>query len=156
LDPYILVLIGGGVLILLVAWLPMALKELPLSLPMICVALGFGLFHALGGEQPLPLRFPKVTERLTEMIVIVALMGSGLKLDRRLGWRSWNLTWRLLAISMPSLSLASHGSAMLGWVLAWQRRCCSGRCWHRPTRSWPRMCRLGRPTPAWKTKSASL
>ena len=120
MDSYILVLIGGGVLILLVAWLPMALKELPLSLPMICVALGFGLFHALGGEQPLPLRFPKVTERLTEMVVIVALMGSGLKLDRRLGWRSWNMTWRLLAISMPLsiLGIAWIGHAWLGLGMA--------------------------------------
>ncbi len=77
MNPYILLLIGSGALILLVAWLPMALKELPLSLPMICVEVGFSLFHALGGEQPLPLRFPAATERLTEIIVIVALMGSG-------------------------------------------------------------------------------
>ena len=34
MDPYIVLLAGTGALILLVAWLPMALKELPLSLPM--------------------------------------------------------------------------------------------------------------------------
>jgi NhaP-type Na+/H+ or K+/H+ antiporter len=120
LDPYILLLTGGGLLILLVAWLPMALKALPLSLPMICVGLGFGLFQALGGEQPLPLRFPVAAERLTEIIVIVALMGSGLKLDRRLGWRSWSLTWRLLAISMPLsiLGIAWIGHAWLGLGIA--------------------------------------
>ncbi len=120
MDPYILLLIGSGVLILLGAWLPMALKELPLSLPMVCVGLGFGLFHAVGGEEPLPLRFPVATERLTEVIVIVALMGSGLKLDRRLGWRSWNLTWRLLAISMPLsiLGIALIGHAWLGLGIA--------------------------------------
>ncbi len=74
----------------------------------------------LGGEQPLPLGFPVVTERLTEIIVIVALMGSGLKLDRRLGWRSWNATWRLLAISMPLsiLGIAWIGHAWLGLGLA--------------------------------------
>jgi len=27
--------------------------------------------------------------------VIVALMGAGLKLHRRIGWRTWNVTWRL-------------------------------------------------------------
>jgi NhaP-type Na+/H+ or K+/H+ antiporter len=120
LESYIPLLIGGGALILLVAWLPMALKEVPLSLPMICVGLGFGLFHALGGEEPLPLSFPVATERLTEIIVIVALMGSGLKLDRRLGWRAWGVTWRLMAISMPLsiLGIAWIGHAWLGLGLA--------------------------------------
>ncbi|RYE73136.1 MAG: sodium:proton antiporter, partial [Hyphomicrobiales bacterium] len=43
-DPYILFLTGFGVLIALVAWLPLALKRLPLSLPIVCIALGAGLF----------------------------------------------------------------------------------------------------------------
>jgi NhaP-type Na+/H+ or K+/H+ antiporter len=120
LDPYILLLIGGGTLILLVAWLPMALKELPLSLPMVCVALGFALFHLVPSDEPLPLRHPVLTERLTEIIVIVALMGSGLKLDRHFGWRAWRLTWRLLAFSMPLsiLGIALIGHAWLGLGLA--------------------------------------
>lgn len=120
MDPYILLLIGGGVLILLVAWLPMVLRALPLSLPMVCVALGVALFQVLPGSEPLPWRFPQATERLTEIIVIVALMGSGLKLDRRLGWRSWSLTWRLLGISMPLsiLGIALIGHAWLGLGLA--------------------------------------
>lgn len=120
MDTYILFLIGSGVLILLVAWLPMVLKALPLSLPMVCVGLGAGLFQLLPGAEPLPLRFPHATERLTEIVVIVALMGSGLKLDRRLGWRSWNLTWRLLGIAMPLsiLGIALIGHAWLGLGLA--------------------------------------
>ena len=39
-DPYILVLTGAGVLIALVAWLPLALRRLPLSLPIVCIGLG--------------------------------------------------------------------------------------------------------------------
>ena len=38
-DPYILVLTGAGFLIALVAWLPLALKRLPLSLPIVCIGL---------------------------------------------------------------------------------------------------------------------
>ena len=45
MDSYILLLVGAGALILLVAWLPMALRELPLSLPMFCVAFGFAVFR---------------------------------------------------------------------------------------------------------------
>jgi sodium/hydrogen antiporter len=44
--------------------------------------------------------------------VIVALMGAGLKIDRRMGWRRWGSTWRLLAIGMP---LTIGATALLGW-----------------------------------------
>ena len=43
-EPYILWLTGAGVLITLVAWLPLALKRLPLSLPIICMAAGAAIF----------------------------------------------------------------------------------------------------------------
>ncbi|MBK1656821.1 cation:proton antiporter [Paracraurococcus ruber] len=115
MDPYIALLAGTGALILLVAWLPMALKELPLSLPMFCVAFGYVAFTLSGGDTPSPLAYPAVTERLTELVVIVALTGAGLKLDRPFGWRRWALTWRLLGIAMP-LSIAAI--ALLGhWLL---------------------------------------
>ena len=59
-----------------------------------------------------PLEFPEWAEYLTEVGVIVALMGAGLKLDRHVGWRSWSSTWRLLAITMPVTIAAT---ALLGW-----------------------------------------
>jgi sodium/hydrogen antiporter len=111
---YIVLLTCLGLLILAVAWLPAILHRLPLSLPIICVAFGFGLFSMPGtGPAPNAIAHPYLTEHLTELIVIVALMGAGLKLNRPLGWRSWIITWRLLAITMP-LSIA--GIALLGWA----------------------------------------
>ena len=110
---YIVLLTCLGLLILAVAWLPPLLRRLPFSLPIICVAFGFALFSIPGtGLEPDPLGYPHLTEHLTELIVIVALMGAGLKLNRPVGWRSWITTWRLLAITMP-LSIA--GIALLGW-----------------------------------------
>lgn len=101
-DPYILVLTVLGILIALVAWLPLALKRLPLSLPIICIALGAALFLAPQmSDQPLPFTYPEFTERFTEFVVIIALMGAGLKLDRVFSWRRWDVTWRLLALTMP-------------------------------------------------------
>ena len=44
MDSYIVVLAGFGAVVLLTAWLPMLLRELPLSLPIFCVALGAALF----------------------------------------------------------------------------------------------------------------
>lgn len=110
IDPYIAVLTGAGALILLVAWLPMVLRELPLSLPMFCVAIGFAVVSLSSGDTPSPLIYPEIAERLTELVIIVSLTGAGLKLDRRFGWRGWATTWRLLAIAMP---LSILGIALL-------------------------------------------
>ncbi|GGC73252.1 cation transporter [Siccirubricoccus deserti] len=120
MDPYILLLTGTGVLVLLVAWLPMALRELPLSLPMFCVAFGYVAFSLSTGDTPNPLRYPNVAERLTETVVIVALTGAGLKLDRPFHWGNWALTWRLLIVAMPLsiLGIALIGHALLGLGVA--------------------------------------
>ena len=117
MEPYIVVLTAFGALILLTAWLPMVLKEAPLSLPIVCVAIGAALFAVpnLPGTTPHPADYPAVVERLTELVVIISLMGAGLKIDRLLGWRSWNITWRLLGISMP-LTIAAL-SLLAYWLL---------------------------------------
>ena len=106
-EPYILWLTGAGVLIALVAWLPLALKRLPLSLPIICIGIGAVVFSLPAVSlRPLPMSYADITERFTEFIVIIALMCAGLKLDRVFSWRRWNVTWRLLAVTMP-LSIAA-------------------------------------------------
>src|SRR4029453_1317454 len=71
----------------------------------------------------LPLRLPAiaplgegdVVERMTELAVIVSLMGAGLKLDRRVGWRSWLTTRRPLVVALP---LPIAGMAVWGWAAA--------------------------------------
>lgn len=80
----------------------MGLRRLPLSLAILCVAIGFGVF-SLGwlSFNPDPRTYDTLAERLAELVVIVSLMGAGLKLDRPLSWKGWGPTWRLLAIAMP-------------------------------------------------------
>lgn len=119
-EPYILWLSGAGLLIALVAWLPLALKRLPLSLPIICIAIGAGIFLLPAVSlRPLPLAYPAITERFTELVVIIALMGAGLKLDRVFSWRRWSVTWRLLAITMPLSILAITAIGGWGLGLSW-------------------------------------
>jgi NhaP-type Na+/H+ or K+/H+ antiporter len=122
MDPYIVVLTGFGLVVLLTAWMPMLLKELPLSLPIMCVGLGALVFAFtnLLGDAPLPQQHLKLIERLTEIVVIVALMGAGLKLDRPLDWARSRPTWRLLVIAMPLTiaSIALAASPLLGIGLA--------------------------------------
>lgn len=50
--------------------------------------------------------------RVTELCVIVSLMGAGLALNQPIGSRRWATTWRLLAITMP-LTMILVG--LLGW-----------------------------------------
>ena len=116
MDPYIIVLTGFGIVVLLTAWLPMLLRELPLTLPIFCVGFGALIFAlpSIPGQSPHPQEYLKLTERVSEFVVIVALMGAGLKLDRSLGWATAALTWRLLGIAMP-LTIAAI--AFLAYVL---------------------------------------
>lgn len=114
MDVDILFITAFGAVVLITAWTPILLRELPLSLPIVCIALGvlavFLPLPTIVGANPLENRY--ITEKLTEFVVIVALMGAGLKIDRPVGWRPWAITWRLLGISMP-LTIAAV--ALLGW-----------------------------------------
>lgn len=114
-DPYILMLFVVGALVALVAWLPLVFRRAPLSLPIVCVILGAVLFALPQvGFDPLPQTYPDITERLTEFVVIIALMGAGLKIDRIFNLRRWGVTWRLLGVTMM-LSVAAI--VLLGWTV---------------------------------------
>lgn len=121
MDAYELALLLVGLALLGAAWVPHLVKRNPLTLPILYVALG-----ALVYTLPLPLvpanpvRFPLITERLAELAVLVALVGVGLRIDTRFGWRRWSTTWRLLGITMPLTILAGLwlGQAWLGYSVA--------------------------------------
>ena len=107
--------------VLLVSWAPKGLRRLPLSLAMICVGLGAGIFSFdILSFNPDPRTWDTVTERLTELVVIISLMGAGLKLDRPVSLKGWGPTWRLLAIAMPLTIAATAwlGVTGLGFSLA--------------------------------------
>ncbi|MDZ4365203.1 MAG: cation:proton antiporter [Brevundimonas sp.] len=106
-------------MVLLVSWAPKGLSRLPLSLAMICVALGWIIFGTgVLSFDPDPRTYDTLTERLTELVVIVSLMGAGLKLDRPLSLKAWAPTWRLLAIAMPLTIVAVALMGMLGLGLS--------------------------------------
>lgn len=122
-NPYALTLTMLGIALLGATWLPHRLKRHVLSFPIVYVALGYILYSL---PWPLPLPYPDpfvapvLTEKLTELVAVVALMSVGLRIDTPFGWRSWNTTWRLLAIAMPlAIALgAALGYWLGGFVLA--------------------------------------
>ncbi|MFE3998699.1 cation:proton antiporter [Nocardioides sp. YIM B13467] len=114
------VVVGASLLLAIV--LPDLLNRWAISAPMVLVGVGM-----LVGLTPLPDGLPldpqanrAAIEHGTELVVIVALMGVGLAIDRPLEirnprtWRRWSPTWRLLAIGMP-VTIAII--AALGWAI---------------------------------------
>ncbi len=102
-----------GAAALVAALLPRLLGRVPVSMPMVFLGAGLLTFAVFGDlPSPDPLAHPGATIHLTEVCVIVSLMGAGLALDRPPRWREWATTWRLLAVTMP-LSILAVG--LLGW-----------------------------------------
>lgn len=115
-----LVYLVAGASLLLAVVLPALLDRWAVSAPMVLVVVGLLL-----GLTPLPDGMPldpqenrATIEHVTELVVIVALMGVGLAIDRplelrsRRSWARWRATWLLLGVSMP---LCIGAVALLGW-----------------------------------------
>ncbi|MFI6817492.1 cation:proton antiporter [Nonomuraea sp. NPDC050328] len=109
-------LAGAGAL--LAAVLPGVLRRLPFSLPLVCLLGGMLLFWL-----PLPLSAPDpvahrvAIEHVTEICVVISLMGAGLALNRRVGLHRWSSTWRLLGWTMPLTIVAV--ALLASWLLGW-------------------------------------
>ena len=102
-----------GLATLAAALLPRLLGRVPLSMPMVFVAAGMIAFSVLPSlPDPDPIESGDIALHLTEVCVIVSLMGAGLALNRPVGLHAWSSTWRLLAITMPvSILLVT----VIGW-----------------------------------------
>lgn len=103
-----------GAVVFAAALLPRLLRRAPVSMPMVFLAAGIVVFALIDYlPTPDPVKYGVVTTHLTEVCVIISLMGAGLALDRPIGWRAWSTTWRMLGIVMPVCILAF---ALMGYV----------------------------------------
>lgn len=116
LESYDLWVVVLGLAVLAISALPRLLSDHPLSQPILLLALGWlAVALPLGLDGPDPLAHGDLVEHVTEIGVIIAIMGAGLKIDRPFSWGGWAITWRLLGITMVlTIALA----ALVGWAVA--------------------------------------
>ncbi len=118
MDFYKLTLGVLGLVLIGAAWLPHLLKRRLLTFPIVYVAIGFAIYSLSRGlpfADADPRSYKVGIERLTELVVLIALTSGGLRIDTPMGWKRWNSTWRLLGIAMPLCIVA--GVALGYWLL---------------------------------------
>ncbi len=130
--PYHITLALLGIVVILSRWIPRLFSSREPAAAPVMILFGAGAALLLPDMQmlPDPREAPKVWELVSELCVIVALFGAGMRIDSLRPWRRWMPTVRLLAITMPLTILAVGllgvwiggmtlaGAILLGAVLA--------------------------------------
>jgi len=102
MDQYIVIISVIGIAALGMAWMPAFTKRTGIS---------YAILYTLGGvliyllfPNLLPPAYPQknltYTMHLTELVVIISLMGTAIKIDRPFKWKSWQSPLRLVTIGM--------------------------------------------------------
>jgi sodium/hydrogen antiporter len=113
-DPAHVLYASIGASLLLAYWLPrLAFRRPPSSSALL---IGFGMLGSVLFPEIFagldPTTNPGAWEVTAEIVVIVVLFATGLRIDDLGGWRLWRPTIGLLAVTMP-LTIAAV--ALVGW-----------------------------------------
>ncbi len=113
IENYNLLLLIGGAAFLLGALFPIIFKRIPISLPILQVLFGMAIGYWWTTLAFLdPIDNGLTIEKITEIVVLVSLVGAGIKIDTPLTWQLWRPTARLLLITMP---ICIFAMAVLGY-----------------------------------------
>ena len=91
MSGYILAVTIIGIAALGMAWFPSISKNLRISYSVFYVLFGMVLYSIFLNHLPpaTPFIYPQITLHLTELVVIISLMGSGLKIDQPFSFHTW-------------------------------------------------------------------
>ena len=121
MNQYLSLLLVAGIAGLGMAFMPAVTKKTKISYSLIYVAAGALIYLLFPGWLPSPVPYLNsgITVHVTEFIVIISLMGAGIKLDRNFSWRNWSSPLRLIFFAMLlSIALCSVlGVFMLEFAL---------------------------------------
>ena len=121
-DPYVVGLIFIGVAVFAAIGALSHEHERAFSASLVYLGLGLAAAVALavfGLARPDPIDDHGFYERAAELAVIVALFGTGLKLERELRLAAWQGVGRLLLVAMPLTiaAIATFGTQIMGLSL---------------------------------------
>lgn len=102
MDKYLLLLSVIGLAAFGMAWMPAISKYLGISYSLIYVGIGALIYSLFPGAlpDPDPITSEDVTLRLAEIVVIISLMGTGIKIDQPFSFRNWRDPLRLISVAM--------------------------------------------------------
>lgn len=121
MERYDMWLLYAAMTVLAAALLPRLLSKKLITAPVVYLLIGATLYYVLPQkEQPSLMEEMWWVKRLTELVVIVALTGAGLKLNKPFAKATWNNSKRLLMVGMPLTMLATFalGHWMFGFATA--------------------------------------
>src|SRR6476619_1250034 len=121
MTSYILILTIFGLAALGMAWMPALTEKFQVSYSIVYVLVGIILYSAFRWlPHANPLRNNSFTLHLSELVVIVSLMGTGLKIDQPFSLKRWNVPFRLVIITMVLCiaAVAWMGKMFFGFDLA--------------------------------------
>ncbi len=116
MDPYVISLTIIGIAALGMAWMPSLSNKIKVSYAIIYVCLGSLLYAIMGDYLPEadPVKYNEFTVHLTELVVIISIMGTGLKIDQPFSFKTWRVPFRLVSITML---LCIGATMLLGYFL---------------------------------------
>ncbi|WP_046314201.1 cation:proton antiporter [Pontibacter korlensis] len=113
MDNYIVTITVIGLAALSMTWIPNLMERTFISYPIVFLLLGVVIYLLpLGLPTPDPIWREDYVVRLTELSVIISLMGTSLKIRRKFGLKRWRIPLRLVSITML---LCIAALALLGW-----------------------------------------
>ncbi|HSJ11416.1 MAG TPA: cation:proton antiporter [Gillisia sp.] len=109
MKEHYLILAALGFATLVMAWLPSISKKIKVSFPIILLFIGFLLYY-LGTplSWPDPLWNDTGLMYFSEAIVIISLMGAGLKIGKIFSYRAWKRPLLLVFVTMPICIASSY------------------------------------------------
>jgi NhaP-type Na+/H+ or K+/H+ antiporter len=100
-DNYLVVITIIGIGILGMAWMPALTARTKISYSVVYLLMGMLLYSVF---DFLPVPSPQVhgrsTLHLTELVLIISLMGTGLKIDQKFSFKTWIIPFRLIGVTM--------------------------------------------------------
>jgi sodium/hydrogen antiporter len=101
MENYIPIIAVAGCALLGMAWMPGLTKIIKISYSIVYVLIGVLLYRFTNFlPEADPLEYKSFSVRLTELMVIVSLMGTGLKIDEPFSFKSWKVPLKLVSITM--------------------------------------------------------